>query len=94
MRFLRGSKARTSSPLKIIRDENLESSVKGLYPCGEGAGYAGGITSAAMDGLKVQKRSSAGTARHKQEKDMRLVTENPGIGEMKHEKDSKRRTEK
>ena len=37
----------------IFKGENLESSVKGLYPCGEGAGYAGGITSAAMDGLKV-----------------------------------------
>ena len=51
--LLAGIESRTSSPLKIIRDENLESSVKGLYPCGEGAGYAGGITSAAMDGLKV-----------------------------------------
>ena len=34
-------------------DDRLESSLKGLYPCGEGAGYAGGITSAAMDGMKV-----------------------------------------
>ena len=51
--LLAGIESRTSSPLKILRDENLESSVKGLYPCGEGAGYAGGITSAAMDGLKV-----------------------------------------
>ena len=45
--------SRTSSPVKIIRDENLESNIKGIYPCGEGAGYAGGITSAAMDGMKV-----------------------------------------
>lgn len=46
---------RTSSPLTIARDkESLESvSHKGLYPCGEGAGYAGGITSAAVDGIKV-----------------------------------------
>lgn len=45
--------SRTSSPVRIVRDESLESSLKGLYPCGEGAGYAGGITSAAMDGLHV-----------------------------------------
>ena len=45
--------SRTSSPVRIIRDENLESSIKGIYPCGEGAGYAGGITSSAMDGIKV-----------------------------------------
>lgn len=50
---LSGIESRTSSPLRILRDENLQSSMKGLYPCGEGAGYAGGITSAAMDGLKV-----------------------------------------
>lgn len=51
--ILSGVESRTSSPLRILRDENLLSSMKGLYPCGEGAGYAGGITSAAMDGLKV-----------------------------------------
>lgn len=46
--------SRTSSPVRIGRDELLESvSHKGLYPCGEGAGYAGGITSAAIDGIKV-----------------------------------------
>ena len=45
--------SRTSSPVRITRDENFESNIKGLYPCGEGAGYAGGITSAAMDGIKV-----------------------------------------
>ncbi|MFT4107251.1 MAG: FAD-dependent oxidoreductase [Lacrimispora sp.] len=50
---LAGIESRTSSPVRIFRDETLESSVKGMYPCGEGAGYAGGITSAAMDGLKV-----------------------------------------
>lgn len=47
-----------------------------------------------MDGLKVAEEITCRYCRHKQEKDMRLVTENPGIGEMKHEKDSKRRTEK
>lgn len=51
--ILSGVESRTSSPLRILRDESFQSSVKGLYPCGEGAGYAGGITSAAIDGLKV-----------------------------------------
>lgn len=45
--------SRTSSPVRILRDENGESNILGLYPCGEGAGYAGGITSAAIDGIKV-----------------------------------------
>lgn len=44
---------RTSSPVRIHRDDLFVSSMRGLYPCGEGAGYAGGITSAAVDGLKV-----------------------------------------
>ncbi len=51
--ILSGVESRTSSPIRINRDEAFESSVKGLYPCGEGAGYAGGIMSAAMDGIKV-----------------------------------------
>ena len=52
--ILTGVESRTSSPVRIERDETLQSvSVKGLYPCGEGAGYAGGITSAASDGLRV-----------------------------------------
>lgn len=50
---LAGVESRTSSPVRILRDENYEGSIGGLYPCGEGAGYAGGITSAAMDGLKI-----------------------------------------
>lgn len=46
--------SRTSSPVRIERDETLQSvGVKGLYPCGEGAGYAGGITSSAADGLRI-----------------------------------------
>jgi len=44
--------ARSSSPVRIQRDEKCNSSVKGLYPLGEGAGYAGGITSAAADGIR------------------------------------------
>ena len=50
-----GIESRTSSPVRIWRDEQFESEVRGLYPCGEGAGYAGGITSAAMDGVKVDE---------------------------------------
>ncbi len=51
--IMSGVESRTSSPLRIIRNENLESNIPGLFPCGEGAGYAGGIMSAAMDGLKI-----------------------------------------
>lgn len=52
--ILTGIETRTSAPLRILRDENYNSlSVKGLYPAGEGAGYAGGITSAAVDGLRI-----------------------------------------
>ena len=51
-----GVESRTSSPVRIIRNENCESDIKGLFPCGEGAGYAGGITSAAVDGMKVAER--------------------------------------
>ncbi|MEC4273256.1 FAD-dependent oxidoreductase [Adlercreutzia sp. R25] len=45
--------ARSSSPVRIVRDNRFQSNIAGLYPCGEGAGYAGGITSAAVDGLRV-----------------------------------------
>lgn len=49
-----GVESRTSAPLRIIRDEDFQSpTVKGLYPCGEGAGYAGGIMSSALDGIRV-----------------------------------------
>lgn len=51
--ILSGVESRTSSPVRIMRDEGFESEIRGCYPCGEGAGYAGGIMSAAMDGLKV-----------------------------------------
>ena len=50
---IEGVESRTSSPVRILRDECLESNVSGIYPCGEGAGYAGGIVSAAADGLRV-----------------------------------------
>ena len=45
--------SRTSSPIRIERDELFNSNIKGIYPIGEGAGYAGGITTSAIDGLKV-----------------------------------------
>lgn len=45
--------SRSSSPVRIVRGEDLQSNIKGLYPCGEGAGYAGGIMSAAVDGIRV-----------------------------------------
>ena len=52
--ILSGVESRTSSPVRILRNDSvLEGSIRGIYPCGEGAGYAGGITSAAMDGIKV-----------------------------------------
>ena len=51
--ILAGIESRTSSPVRIPRDQGMESTIRGLYPCGEGAGYAGGITSAAMDGIKT-----------------------------------------
>jgi len=50
---LSGVESRTSSPIRILRNDMFEIENTGIYPCGEGAGYAGGITSAAMDGMKV-----------------------------------------
>jgi len=50
---LTGVETRTSSTIRIERDENFESNIKGIYPAGEGAGHAGGIVSSAIDGLKV-----------------------------------------
>ena len=44
---------RTSSPIKIIRDENFETNIKGIYPIGEGSGYSGGIMTSAIDGIKL-----------------------------------------
>ncbi len=51
---LTGVESRTSSPVRIVRDESLQAAgIRGVYPCGEGCGYAGGITSAAADGIRV-----------------------------------------
>lgn len=54
--LLSGVESRTSSPIRIMRNADLTIDKTGIYPCGEGAGYAGGITSAAMDGLKVAEK--------------------------------------
>jgi hypothetical protein len=54
--ILSGVESRTSSPVRILRNEQLQSNISGMYPCGEGAGYAGGITSAAMDGLRIAEK--------------------------------------
>lgn len=54
--IMSGVESRTSSPVRILRDEDLQANIKGVFPCGEGAGYAGGITSAAMDGLRVAEK--------------------------------------
>lgn len=51
--ILAAIESRTSSPVRIVRDDNYEANIKGIYPIGEGAGYAGGITSSAMDGIKI-----------------------------------------
>lgn len=51
--LLTGVETRSSSPLRILRDESCQSALRGLFPCGEGAGYAGGILSAAVDGMRV-----------------------------------------
>lgn len=52
-----GIESRTSSPVRILRDEETYvSNIEGIYPCGEGAGYAGGITSAGMDGIRTAEK--------------------------------------
>lgn len=52
--------SRSSSPVRILRGDDLQSlTLKGLYPCGEGAGYAGGIISAAVDGIRCAERAMA-----------------------------------
>ena len=55
---LTGVETRSSAPIRIVRDENsLQSAnTKNLYPCGEGAGYAGGIVTAAVDGIKCAEK--------------------------------------
>ena len=54
---LTAPETRSSSPVRILRDESRQSKIRGLYPCGEGAGYAGGIMSAAVDGIMTAEAS-------------------------------------
>ena len=54
--IITGVETRTSSPVRILRRENYQSNISGIYPCGEGAGYAGGIMSAAVDGVRVAQQ--------------------------------------
>ena len=51
--YVLGVESRTSSPVRIPRSESFECNIEGIYPCGEGSGYAGGITTSAIDGIKV-----------------------------------------
>ncbi len=57
--LMTGVETRSSSPVRILRGEDFQSPIRGLYPCGEGAGYSGGITSAAVDGVKVAEAIAA-----------------------------------
>ncbi|NTW28920.1 MAG: FAD-dependent oxidoreductase [Coriobacteriia bacterium] len=57
---LTGVETRSSSPVRVLRDDSLQSNLRGVYPCGEGAGYAGGIMSAAVDGLRCAEAVLAG----------------------------------
>ena len=53
---LTGPETRTSSPVRILRDESGQANIKGVYPAGEGAGFAGGIISSAVDGVKCAEK--------------------------------------
>ena len=58
--LLTGVETRSSSPVRVLRDDSLQSNLRGVYPCGEGAGYAGGIMSAAVDGMRCAEALLAG----------------------------------
>ncbi|MEG1987741.1 MAG: FAD-binding protein [Oscillibacter sp.] len=58
--ILTAVESRSSSPVRILRDAGHQSALRGLYPCGEGAGYAGGILSAAADGMKTAEKICEG----------------------------------
>ena len=59
--LLTGVETRSSSPVRILRGEDLQYPLRGLYPCGEGGGWAGGIVSAAVDGIRVAEQIAAGS---------------------------------
>ena len=54
--LLTGVETRSSSPVRLVRDVHCEANIRGIYPCGEGAGYAGGILSAAADGMRCAEK--------------------------------------
>ena len=54
--LLTGVETRSSSPVRLVRDGHCEANIRGIYPCGEGAGYAGGILSAAADGMRCAEK--------------------------------------
>ena len=54
--LLTGVETRSSSPVRLVRDDRYEANIRGIYPCGEGAGYAGGILSAAADGMRCAEK--------------------------------------
>ena len=54
--ILAGVESRTSSAVRIIRNDSFESNIEGIYPSGEGAGYSGGITTSAVDGIKTAEK--------------------------------------
>ena len=54
--LLTGVETRSSSPVRLVRDDHYEANIRGIYPCGEGAGYAGGILSAAADGMRCAEK--------------------------------------
>ena len=56
---LTGVETRSSSPVRVRRDESLQTALRGVYPCGEGCGYAGGIVSAAVDGIRIAEAIAA-----------------------------------
>ena len=60
--LLTGVETRSSSPVRILRDDSFQTNLRGLFPAGEGAGYAGGIMSSAVDGLRVAEALLAGAA--------------------------------
>ena len=63
--IMTGVEARSSSPIRILRDNSYNSNIQGLYPAGEGAGYAGGIVSAAVDGIKIAEKIIEGEGNRK-----------------------------
>ena len=55
---MKAVETRSSSPVRILRDESGQSSIGGLFPAGEGPGYAGGIVSAAVDGIRMAEKAA------------------------------------